>query len=276
MGRIMCEFCVKHGDGRRWYLNAVNYSEELLRDPRRRKYIREFIPHTRREAGRWLAMADRAHRLAPRLTRFVGRRKAEKMKSIHYGQVIPLEDVAAVMAVAGHVVRLPCVCRKTLLGRDEALCYAVAASPANLGLADLTDCGPEGLDVTGEAERVAPGDALREMAALEKRGCVHTVWTFITPFIGAICNCDPAGCLAVNFTGRGFPLYLPGEWRASVDRERCSGCGACLRRCIFGAMERDGETVRVVAERCHGCGICRVDCARRAIDLRLAEGAAGA
>ncbi len=276
MNYNMCEFCVRHGDGRRWYLNAANYSEELLRDPRRREYIRAFIPGTRRNAPRWLAIADRAHRLAPRLTRFVGRRKTEKMKEIHYGQVVPLEDVAEIMKVAGQVVRLPCVCRKTLTGRDEAVCYALAASPASLGLADLTDLGPEGLDVGGEVEWVAPEAALAEMAALEERGSIHTVWTFITPFVGAICNCDSEGCLALNFTRRGFPLYLSGEWKAEVDRDRCTGCGACLERCLFGALERDRDTVGVKDGLCHGCGICRRACNRRALWLRLAEGGAGA
>jgi len=40
----MCEFCVRHGDGKRWYLNAANYAEELLHDLRREKYIEEFLP----------------------------------------------------------------------------------------------------------------------------------------------------------------------------------------------------------------------------------------
>ena len=30
----------------------------------------------------------------------------------------------------------------------------------------------------------------------EKEGLCHTVWTFQTPFIGGICNCDRADCLA--------------------------------------------------------------------------------
>ena len=38
----MCEFCTKHGEGRKWYLNANNYSEDLLGDIRRRKFIEKF------------------------------------------------------------------------------------------------------------------------------------------------------------------------------------------------------------------------------------------
>ncbi len=37
----MCEFCVKHGEGEKWYLRAQNYSEDSLSDLRRRKYIQK-------------------------------------------------------------------------------------------------------------------------------------------------------------------------------------------------------------------------------------------
>lgn len=35
----MCEFCLKHGEGQRRYLSAKNYSEDLLADIARRKFI---------------------------------------------------------------------------------------------------------------------------------------------------------------------------------------------------------------------------------------------
>ena len=40
----MCEFCVKHGEGKKWYLEAKNYAEDLLSDLRRREYISGFEP----------------------------------------------------------------------------------------------------------------------------------------------------------------------------------------------------------------------------------------
>ena len=29
----MCEFCTKHGEGKKWYEIMENYSRELLNDP---------------------------------------------------------------------------------------------------------------------------------------------------------------------------------------------------------------------------------------------------
>ena len=42
----MCEFCLKHGEGKKWYLQASNYSDDLLSDIRRRKFIETFFTDT--------------------------------------------------------------------------------------------------------------------------------------------------------------------------------------------------------------------------------------
>ena len=39
----MCQFCHQHGEGKKWYLQAKNYAEDLLGDLRRRKYIADFF-----------------------------------------------------------------------------------------------------------------------------------------------------------------------------------------------------------------------------------------
>ena len=41
----MCEFCIKHGEGKKWYLQAKNYAEDLLSDLRRRNFIIGFFGH---------------------------------------------------------------------------------------------------------------------------------------------------------------------------------------------------------------------------------------
>lgn len=42
----MCDFCVKHGEGEKRYLQARNYSDDLLSDIRRRRFIEEFVSDT--------------------------------------------------------------------------------------------------------------------------------------------------------------------------------------------------------------------------------------
>jgi NAD-dependent dihydropyrimidine dehydrogenase PreA subunit len=266
----MCDFCVQHGDGKKWYLKAANYAEELLHDARRAKYVEDFVPEMTKNAGRWLRVLDRSNRVSPRLTRRIALRKSRELQGIHFGQVIPIEDVAAILAITGQVVRLPCVCRTVLEKRERAVCYLVAASPDKLGMRELLGRREEAAPFVAGMERVTPEVALAEMAALEDQGAIHTVWTFITPFIGGICNCDPSGCLAINYTRQGLPTYFPGEEKAAVDAERCVGCGDCLEACQFGAMKLVDELVTVDAARCHGCGICRRRCSVDALSLGAA------
>lgn len=263
----MCEFCVQHGDGKKWYLKAGNYAEELLHDARRAKYVEDFIPEMTANAGRWLRVLDRANRVSPRLTRRVSRIKSKELQGVHFGQVLPIEDVASVLAITGQVVRLPCVCRTVLEKKEKAVCYLIAASPDRLGMRELIGRREEAAPFVAGMERVSPEAALAQMTALEDEGAIHTVWTFITPFIGGICNCDPSGCLAVNYTRRGLPTYFPGEAKATVDGTRCTGCGACIEACQFGAMAIVDGQAAIDAERCHGCGICRRRCTEEALSL---------
>jgi ferredoxin len=263
----MCEFCVRHGDGRKWYLKAEHYAGELLHDARRAQYVADFIPEMTAHAARWLQLLDRANRVSRRLTQRVTLAKSKKLQGVHFGQVIPIEDVAAILAIAGHVVRLPCVCRAVLEKREEAACYLVSASPDRLGLRELIGSREQAASFVAGMEQVSPGAALAQMESLEDQGAIHTVWTFITPFIGAICNCVPSGCLALSFTRQGLATYFPGEQRASVDATLCTGCGSCLEACQFAALALDGSQAAVNAGRCQGCGICRRRCPSDALSL---------
>ncbi len=51
---------------------------------------------------------------------------------------------------------------------------------------------------------------------------------------------------------------------SEVEREKCTGCGNCVRVCIYDAIKlEDGKAV--VTELCKGCGLCREVCPTRAI-----------
>ncbi len=56
---------------------------------------------------------------------------------------------------------------------------------------------------------------------------------------------------------------------ASVDAERCTGCGLCREVCPQGAVSVD-ETARVDAGKCTGCGQCVTECPQDALSLRKA------
>jgi len=53
----------------------------------------------------------------------------------------------------------------------------------------------------------------------------------------------------------------------SIDPEKCTGCKACIERCIQGAIYMKNETAAVIAENCIGCGFCQDFCPQSAMQL---------
>ena len=269
----MCEFCHKHGEGEKWYLQVQNYSEDLLSDLRRRKFMGDFFLHPEK-----LLEAEKDIELLNRLPSFiravitpfaVGRQKRE-----HYGQVLPIEDIERIMSFTNSVTRLPCICRQVTVGTEQRYCYGFSMVPhedaqmgriiRSIGAEYLTGPNTSGL------ESLSKEETLKNFRDLEKKGCCHSVWTFVTPFIGGVCNCDRSDCMAMKATiALNFPVMFRAEYVAQVIPDLCNGCRQCMRVCQFGAMGYSLAHNKIIIDpkRCFGCGICRASCTKDAIAL---------
>jgi Pyruvate/2-oxoacid:ferredoxin oxidoreductase delta subunit len=268
----MCEFCHKHGEGKKWYLRAENYSEDLLSDVRRRKFIEDFVsgPEHLREALEELERLDQAPAIVRRALTWA---LSNRQKKVHYGQVVPIEDMERIFGFVNTIVRLPCICRKVTLGKEKRYCYGLSISPGGgefsrllTGLEHSYLKGPD----TSEFEVLTREEALQALRGHEREGLCHTVWTFHTPFIGGLCNCDRSDCIAMKATvTHDFPVMFRAEYVAKNDPEVCNGCRQCMKVCQFGAIAYSGaeEKTAVDARRCYGCGICRAACSLGAISL---------
>ena len=198
----MCEFCLKHGEGKKWYLQASNYSEDLLSDIRRRRFIEDFLTDTKsiaRDVKR-LKKLDNAPKFVQGLVR---RLVPRRMKKVHYGQVVPIEDIEGIFGFVNSIVRVACLCRHVTLGKEKRYCYGVSLGPNGGMLGEIV----RGLDGsflngpdTGGMEKLSKDEAISALRGHEKEGLCHTVWTFQAPFIGGVCNCDRADCLAMRCT----------------------------------------------------------------------------
>jgi len=274
----MCNFCVQHGDGKRWYLNARNYALDLSSDLRRRGYIVDFVrgfERTRRRAEAGFS----ALRYLPRpVGRLVSARASAEQERHHFGQPVPIEECERIFDIATNVTRIPCVCRGAMRpgSNAESCCLVLTVTPHEDLLAECFRDYAGGPAAEG-FERLTKESALAYLRRAEEAGLAHTAWTFETPFIAAICNCDlPSGCLAMAAQLRGgVRVMWRGEDVAFLDAERCSGCALCVPLCPFGALRREAPR-RVALDRsaCYGCGTCRAGCARGAIALEPRRSAA--
>ena len=272
----MCEFCHQHGEGKKWYLQAKNYSEDLLSDLQRRHYIKSFLsrPEGMERSDRWLNLLDKTPLF---FRQALARRISSRQKKVHFGQVVPIEEVEEIFSLVNSIVRISCFCRQTTLPRSQQerqrYCYAISLGPNGGKLKEIIQevdvsylTGPDtsGLEVLDKTV------ALAALKNHEREGLCHTVWTFHTPFIGGICNCNLEHCYALRTTLRHkVPVLFRAEYIASIDWDKCVGCKWCLRLCHFRGLYFDASLgkAKINSKLCHGCGICRSACPKRAIKL---------
>src|SRR5512140_2170776 len=99
----MCTFCVKHGDGKRWYRNAANYAADLESDLRRRGFMVDFVRDF--ERNRRLAnVTVRGLRLMPRPLR--AKAEAEVNAAFerhHFGQPVSIEECGRIFDIATNI-----------------------------------------------------------------------------------------------------------------------------------------------------------------------------
>ena len=272
----MCEFCVQHGDGRKWYLQASNYAVDLSRDLERREYLIDFVQGFDVRMSRNVRLLETVA-ASPAPIRGASRAlTARRQQRDHFGQPVPIEECARIFDIATSIVQLPCVCRHFAGTPERGYCLAVTVRPVDDVLAEAFSGYLDGPDVSA-LQRLDRAQAIAVLERAEAEGLMHSVWTFKTPFIAAICNCDLAsGCMAMRTTLEwGHRTMWHGEYRAVVDHAGCSGCGACVERCPFSAIRLDGShAAEVDQDACYGCGICRSACPVDAISLvERADGA---
>ncbi len=263
----MCDFCHEHGEGKKWYLNASNYAAELWNEAARASEAAVLAPLAAKPPAEGFATPaalQAVFDMAPRLSRWVERRQRQK---VHWGQVVPLEDATQVLGMMDWVVRLPCTCRAVSIGdRDARYCLGIGLAPLEKAQKQFL---AQILDPALSLDTPTVTEAQQLVSDLDRRGAVHSVWTFNSPYIGGLCNCDQ-DCLAVRAQTRtGRPVFFRAEYVAAVDADRCNGCRQCMSRCQFGAIgySLTHERAAVNPAACYGCGVCRAACKHEAIAL---------
>ncbi len=277
----MCQFCAEHGEGKKWYLEMSNYSDELLhaelsakekeatRAGTRSEWVGRFleffempavtgVPKTLMELG--MAVAATAELRGPAASE---EEVLEQRKITHFGQVLPIEDVEKVIDQADSITRIPCGCRFQSTGKANArYCFGLG----------MTKWGAlKGLpDASSSLEVLDKEEAKRIIREYDQEGLIHSIWTGVTPYVIGLCNCD-RDCMAYKgyIEMRGVPTFFRAEYICRVDTDLCSGCKDCIKQCQFGAQFYSSLLGKVYIDpsRCFGCGVCRAPCPTDAIQL---------
>ncbi len=267
----MCQFCVEHGEGKRWYLQAQNYAFDLDSDLKRREYVLEFIKGFDQMRSRAIVAGETLEKLPAPLAKAGRNAISKNMRPTHFGQPLSLEDCEKVLEMSSSITAIPCICRMHAPNRTaEEVCILVTQKPiADTLLEGFSDYenGPD-LD---DFHTMSVEETMALLRSCEERGLMHSIWTFKTPFTAAICNCNiESGCMAMRLTaGYDIKLMWKGEDVAVFDPSACTGCDQCVSLCPFDAIDAQPGRAPVVhhAEKCWGCGICRTACSRGCITL---------
>ncbi|MHA1960748.1 MAG: ATP-binding protein [Candidatus Thorarchaeota archaeon] len=269
----MCDYCVHHGAGKKWYLNARNLSKELGFSD----FVREFSEsYFSRDLQRGPdRFSNRGSRIAQPFTQEERDEADLRYRKFLHHQVITTEETIQVIELSnqqteGHeraIVRFPCICRHRAYGGDPKLrCLGIAFTDR------YTRRFPKYLG--GGHEYVTPPEAIEFIENLsQNEPIVHAVSALGVPYVGMICNCDMDVCrpyLSRLRLGITSPFYK-GHYLAQIETSRCSGCGECEDSCPFEAvhiLEKD-SLASVTADECYGCGVCERNCPEKTITLVL-------
>jgi len=252
----LCDYCAKHGGGKKWYENEANFSKKLFEDKETQAFMHEYFSRSI-EKSRQTFEENLRVAINPTLKRIVEPRLKDRYSSYLHHQVVPIEVAAQIIKTACRACKFSCVCRKRY-GDSTKYC---------IGLGFVADVAAKYPDYTTGVEELSIEDAIEFIRKLDNEKIVHSVSALRVPYVGMVCNCDLRVCAPYRYRatlGIKSAMYKS-EYIFKIDPDRCSQCKKCLTKCLFGAVKVDKSAIFIDKEKCFGCGMCRTVCEDNAI-----------
>ncbi|MFX0183707.1 MAG: ATP-binding protein [Candidatus Hodarchaeota archaeon] len=276
----MCKWCMKHGAGGKWYMNAKLYSDELAKELNLKEYLEEqwlnfenvFI---RKVMG--LSSVGLGYKLKIPIIGRVIRWNLERMihgeffhnnpirADGHFGQVVPLEDAQIIFSelAAKPIIQNYCMCRMMQRGVKDVCCF-------NFGvLSEVIEKLPRFIPKNTKV-RLERDEAIAALETQNKKGRMAIVTFQPVPYINAICSCELKPCGMVRLRRDfGLKTLYKAEYIIDIDPDKCQGCKKCVSICPFNAIWYTPTLKRVLVDqtKCYGCGVCRHECEHDALKL---------
>lgn len=167
--------------------------------------------------------------------------------------ILPYETAIDILEKARSISIRDCECRMAYANCDKPIRTCIA-------LNDLSDEFVE----RGVAEEISLEETKKILQIANEYGLVHQVIfaDWLKGEVKELCSCCPCCCTYLRaYINYGVKHHIAKSGlTAEVERDKCSGCGICVGRCVFKARKlEDGKSV-VVKENCFGCGLCTTTC----------------
>jgi NAD-dependent dihydropyrimidine dehydrogenase PreA subunit/DNA-binding transcriptional ArsR family regulator len=184
--------------------------------------------------------------------------------------VLPCEDMRDIMKSQEVIALVPCPCKK---GFQKRQCGVRDETCINVGRTAMYNLN------RGVGRKLTPQEAIAFCDRTDEEPFVHIAINQKTVNM-LVCNCHWCCCELILPLLRQdkYPLWrglAKSRFEATVDSEECKGCGKCLERCQFGAVQMKEDSVSglkksfVDPEKCMGCGCCAVTCPTGARQMKL-------
>jgi ferredoxin len=177
-------------------------------------------------------------------------------------EVMPYERASTYLEEANSWGVLRCICRvqQKLVGKgcdhsvDNCLLFTTKAN----AFARSKDIRP-----------ISKEEALDILKNAAEEGLVHATDN-VREGVNYICNCCTCSCGILRGLSEFGHVNAMGcsDFYAQVDASLCTGCGACVDRCQFTALDVVNDICEVDRARCYGCGQCITVCPVEAIELK--------
>lgn len=178
----------------------------------------------------------------------------------NFPDVLPYEDVDAMIDDAKKIAVVNCPCRLSVKGCD-----------AEVETCIQFDKGAYYNIKRGTGREISKEEAHRIVQKSEEKGLVHTVETR-AGLGNVLCNCCTCCCAIIGPYLKGGSLHgilKPSRYMAEVDQGQCICDGLCVDICPTGAIQmEEGSEAEVDDELCIGCGLCVKECTTGAIVLK--------